>query len=310
MSTTKILIAGIGGVGGYFGGKLAHFYEGNPSVEISFIARGEHLKKISGQGLEVITQNEHFVARPKNATDQASVIGKVNYLLLATKSYDLENMLQTVKENVDEHTVIIPLLNGVDHRKKIEQYFPYATIADACVYIVARKTAPGRIENSGNIQKFYFGVQDQNLPSLEILLAILQQAGIEAYCSMDIQSIIWEKFIFLSPIACVTSYYNRNIGEVLEQEDSKSDLIQLLDEIISTAPQNVMAGLSDIRDKTITKWQSLPYSSTSSMHSDYQAGNKKTEIESLCGEVLRALPKKENGSYCYQKMYDRLKLKN
>ena len=86
---TKILIVGIGGVGGYYGGLLARKYENHPEIEISFVARGAHLEAIQQNGLKVIAENETFVARPAIATNNVSETGIADYIILATKSYDL-----------------------------------------------------------------------------------------------------------------------------------------------------------------------------------------------------------------------------
>ena len=109
----KIVIAGIGGVGGYFGGLLAKKYAGSDQVQIYFIARGKHLAEIQKQGLKVIKGGNEFIAKPKLATDQAAQIGIANYLIICTKNYDLRQMMHQVQPCIGKDTVILPLLNGI-----------------------------------------------------------------------------------------------------------------------------------------------------------------------------------------------------
>ena len=121
MTKTKINIAGIGGVGGYFGGLLAnHFYD-NENVEISFVARGGHLKEIQKNGLKVIKGENEFIAKPHIATDNTSEIGIVDFIVIATKSYDLETIIQQLLPCINQDTIILPLLNGVDSKERIKK---------------------------------------------------------------------------------------------------------------------------------------------------------------------------------------------
>lgn len=303
MNKTKILIAGIGGVGGFFGGKLATFYKSNPEVEISFLIRGPHLEKIREKGLEVKTTTGTFIAHPFQAGDHFDSSHSFDFIFIACKSYDLEKVLRDISNNLHSNTLIIPLLNGIDHHEKIKHQFPNHAVADACVYIVARKIAPGIIENSGNIQKLFFGFPQKEDERLNLLFQLLVQSGIEANLTTEIQSTVWEKFIFLSPIACITSSYDRTIGEVLTLEDSYTDLLFLLDEILQLASFKRIHIHPELRMKTIEKWKSLPYSSTSSMHSDFKANPSRTEMESLCAYVLKGLQQFRKSNWKYESVY-------
>src|ERR1035437_10130386 len=111
---TKIVIVGLGGVGGYYGGLLARHYADNPNMEIYFVARGEHLKKVQQNGLKVITETGTFIVSPTLATDTVSEIGIADYVILTTKSYDLEATVKQINPCVGANTVILPLLNGAD----------------------------------------------------------------------------------------------------------------------------------------------------------------------------------------------------
>ena len=138
MSTkVKIVIAGIGGIGGYFGGFLAKKYENSNDVEVCFVARGEHLNKIRENGLKVIHGQNEFIARAAIATDNANEIGIADYILICTKSYDLDATIKQLKPCIAENTILLPLLNGVESVERIKKILPGTTVLEGCVYIVS-----------------------------------------------------------------------------------------------------------------------------------------------------------------------------
>lgn len=282
----KFLIAGLGGVGGYFGGLLAKHYEHSDAIDICFYARSENLKAISTNGLFVQKGEEHFTAMPKIVSNNAEDFGKVDVLIVATKSYDLHSILNELENCVSENTIIIPLLNGVDHHPYIQTKFPNNTVLNACVYIVSRLTKPGVIENIGNIESLYFGIDKAGDSSFQYIEKIFTDAGIDAHYSDSISSIIWEKYIFLSPIASITSCYNKSIGEILEQEQLSEKLFALNREVLQLAQAKNITLPADILEKTKAKYHKLPYTTTSSMHADFQHKKPFTEVQSLTQFVI------------------------
>ncbi|HZV69357.1 MAG TPA: 2-dehydropantoate 2-reductase [Saprospiraceae bacterium] len=282
----KIAISGIGGLGGFFGGLLAKHYQHANDVEIVFLSRGENEKAIRRNGLQVLTVNGNFTAFPKMITSDASLIGKVDLLICCTKRYDLaENMIEC-SPCVNENTIILPLLNGVDSRELISAIFPNNLVLDGCVYLVARLTEPGIVMETGNISKLFFGLQTNSEPRLKLFLEIFKEAGIEATLSENIQQIIWEKFSFISPIATLTSFLDCSIGDIVADVDKKMLLGQLLSELKSIADQKGILLPENIYQITIDRMAALPKDSTSSMHSDFKKG-KPTELESLTGYILK-----------------------
>ena len=120
----KIVVVGLGGVGGYYGGLLARKYEGSSDIEIYFLARGAHLQKIQKEGLKVIAETETFIAHPELATDQVAEIGKVDYTILYTNSHDQSTTVRYSKALVRQDPVILPLLNGAEMNKLIRELLP------------------------------------------------------------------------------------------------------------------------------------------------------------------------------------------
>lgn len=307
MSTIKITIAGIGGVGGYFGGLLAKHYHNHPDVEVNFVARGAHLSEIKTNGLRVIQGDSEFIARPKIATDNPFEIGETDVLIVCTKSYDLEEMMNLLRPCITNNTVILPLLNGVDSKARIEALYPANTVLDGCVYIVSRLKQQGVVENVGNIQKLLFGLDNIKNAQLESIEAIFKNAGIEVTLTDTISTVVWEKFIFISPTATITSFYNKSIGEILSEKESLEMLKVLIEEVKQIAKAKGIAVADNITELTLNKLKSLPYEATSSMHNDFKNGKPKTELQSLAGCIITEGEKHHIETPTYLKMYEHLK---
>jgi len=139
----RIAIVGIGGIGGYFGGKLALHYASHETIQVIFIARGEHLEKMKEKGLKVITVEGEFVAKPAIATDDPKDVGSLDLVIFAVKGYDLEPSARMVAPNLNPQSVVIPLLNGVASTETLRAVLPQSRILNGCVYISTHRVEPG-----------------------------------------------------------------------------------------------------------------------------------------------------------------------
>ena len=301
----KIAIAGIGGVGGFFGGLLAKHYTAG-STEIFFIARGENEKTIREKGLRMQTMNGEFTVHPALVTSDPGKAGKADLLICCIKGYDLEEAIQQCYPCITKKTIILPLLNGVDARQHIEKIYPDNEVWDGCVYLVSRVTEPGLVKETGNIRKLFFGSENGRTDMLEAAEKIFLDAGIEATWSRNIEETIWEKFLFISPIATLTSYLDKTIAEVFADPKSEKLLQQLLSEINEVAVKKGIVLPENTTAKNIDKMRSLPAGTTSSMHSDFRKGGR-TEVESLTGYVVRLAQTMAVSAPVYFKMFEKLR---
>jgi 2-dehydropantoate 2-reductase len=307
MKKTRILIAGIGGVGGYFGGLLAkHFYENN-EIEIIFFARGKHLLEIQKNGLKVTKGDYDFFAIPKLATDNPKEIGIVDFIIICTKSYDIETTIEQLKVCLNKDTIILPLQNGVDSKKRIRNILPNNIVLDGCVYIVSRLTDFGKIENFGNIETLYFGMENLENEKLNFLETIFKQADINATLSKNISSIIWEKFIFISPTATATTYYDSSIGELLTDSNKLEIIVQLIEEVKQIAKVKNINVSDDITNLTLKKLKNLPFETTSSMHTDFKNNKTNTELKSLTEYIVTEGKKHKIKTMTFEKLLTELK---
>lgn len=281
----RIGILGLGGVGGYFGGLLAKAYYKSDEVEVIFIARGETRKAIAENGLKIITDDSETVVYPKLVSNNPDEIGVLDYLICATKTYDIEESLLSLQQCISTETVILPLYNGVDAPERIEKIFPENEVLQGCVYIISMIFSPGTIRKIGFYEKLFFGSATASVSQLNELQHIFHKAKIESYLAENIEETVWEKFIFISALASATSFLNQNNGQILNNPDSKAVYIALLKEIELVAKAKGLNLPEDIVNQTVLKLEKSPKEATSSMHRDYLAGNK-IEANSLTKFVV------------------------
>lgn len=310
----KIAIVGIGGVGGYFGGRLAAHYEKDNNVNIYFMARGNHLKEIQKNGLKIIHGEKEWIAHPKAATDDPAGIGLIDIIVFCTKTYDLENSVQQMLPCIGKETFLLPLLNGVNSTERIKKILPAANTWEGLVYIISRLTKPGEVQNFGNIQKMFFGLDRTPTDKMIYLEKIIQDAGIDVTLSGNMSKVIWEKYIFISSIATITSFFDNSIGEIMANEEKQRLLSQLIDEVTSIADKKGIVVDPSIKENALNRLAALPFEATSSMHSDFKkikklvpkSLRKKTELNALTGYVVAEGEKLNVAVPTYEMMFNKM----
>lgn len=303
----KLVVAGIGGVGGYYGGLLSRFSESHRGeLEVSFIARGAHMQKMKADGLTVIAEKEQFITRPHKVTDRPEEIGTVDYVIVATKSYDLEEIAQNLRPVVGPQTIILPLLNGIDSVGILRAIYPQNEIWYGCAYIIARLNEPGVIESSGNVHYLHFGHEKMTSPELKFMEDLFLKAGIEATLKVDAIRAIWRKFFFISTTAALTTYLNTGFRDLVWNPEYKSLYLQLMQELLLLADAEKVGLKPSLIDDMLRYGGSLPEGTTSSMNSDYLAG-KRIELDTLIGVVVRMATGHRLDVPLYSKIYEALK---
>ncbi len=300
----RITIVGLGGVGGFYGGLLAHKYEQSNDVEICFVARGEHLKQIKAKGITVLSGKDTVVGKPFLATDSFEEVGHTDYLIMATKGYDLEDTFEEMKACISENTVIIPLLNGVEAYEKLKDYFNDTTVWQGCTYIVSRLKEPGVIENPSGRQKVLFGIDNGVTDAMKQLETIFKDAGIKAITSDTISTEIWEKYILVSASATATSYYNCPIGVIMENHEAEVKALLIEAEHIAISkgvhlPEGIVEVITE-------RLKAIPYESTTSMHSDFLAGKECNELNIMSGYMVNQGKELRLETPMYSKMFESL----
>ena len=302
----KIAVIGIGGVGGYYGGKLAKYCEVHDYIEVTFIARGKHLERIKRDGLKLVTDDEGtLLCRPHSAVEDPAQCGIFDMILFCVKGYDLEESAKLFEKNIGEDTVAISLLNGVDNPEKISAVHPDLTVLNGCVYLSAFIEEPGTVRKASGPGTLFYGDEEGKFKDWPGMDMVFKEAGIKAQYRDDIQNAVWEKFIFICPIASVTSVTGRSFGEVLAQDNSRELLEGLLKELGEVARVQGINLPDDFIQASIKKVGNFPHDTKSSLQMDFEKG-KKTEIESFTGYVVRQAKKSGMEVPLHQMVYSKL----
>lgn len=278
----KIAIMGSGGVGGYFGGRLAA-----SGADVTFIARGAHLAAMRQHGLKIESANGDILVHPVKATDDPASIGTVDLVIIAVKLWSIEEAARAVQPLVGPHTGIIPLQNGVDAVGVLLSHYTPEQVMGGVAHIAAAIAAPGVIRHNGAMQKLTFGELDGR-PSkrAEQLFAACQTAGINAILSAAIQSVIWEKFVFLSAFSGITALTRLPIGPLRADPDTRALFLAAMQEAAAVGRAQGIGLPVDCADLQLAFSDKLPPEMISSMLGDLRNGSR-LELPWLAGAVRR-----------------------
>ena len=282
----KIAVFGVGGVGGYFGGKIAGKYGGSLEHRVVFVVRGAHLAAIRSDGLLLKTVEGDFRVRPDLATDSPSEAGPCDLVLVCVKEYALEEAAARLAPLLHEKTVVLPVLNGVDIAERLRSILTCGVVLSGCVYISAFIEAPGVVRQAGGSCQLLFGPDDGQVEIYRPLEKLLKEAGIKAELSPSIAVSLWAKYLFVSPMAGVTSLMGLCFGDVMADEKGRGMVRGLMAEIERLAGAKGIALPADTVDRGIATVERFPYATRSSMQLDYEKGGR-TEVELFIGYAVR-----------------------
>ena len=302
----KTAIVGIGGIGGYYGGLLARHYADDKNVEIVFIARGNHLVQIKKSGLKLITAKETLTVRPDLATDNPCGCGIFDCVIFCVKAYDLEESAELLSPAIGENTLVISLLNGVDNADRLRVILNKGKILNGCVYISAHIVRPGVVQQEGVLTKLFFGNESDETLDGKKLEAFFGKANIDAQYRTDINNIVWEKYVLISAFASATAYLKKTMRGILESENGKKLLEQLLAEVLYIAKAKQIVLPEGIREQIIAKVSTFPLTTKTSMQMDFENGGK-AELETFTGFIVREAEKYGISVPTYEKVYIALK---
>ena len=277
----KIAMMGSGGVGGYFGGRLAA-----KGYDVTFIARGAHLAAMREHGLTIESGVAPLVLRVR-ATDDPATVGPVDIVLLSVKLWDTETAAQAIKPMLGPGTGVISLQNGVDAEPMLLRLLGARHVMGGIAQIGATIARPGVIAHVGTMQRLVFGELDNTpSPRAQALLEACQASGITAEISADIVKTIWTKFVFLVGMSSVTSLTRMQIGPIRKDPDARALLLNVMREAVAVGRKKGVGLEADFAEQQIGFVDGLPETMTTSMHHDLERGNR-LELPWLAGTVAR-----------------------
>jgi 2-dehydropantoate 2-reductase len=278
----KIAIMGAGGVGGYFGGRLAA-----SSADVTFIARGAHLDALRREGLRILSPLGDARVHPVKAVADPGEVGPVDMIWLAVKLWSTEEAAAALRPLVGPGTGIVPFQNGVEAVDILIRHYGREHVLGGVAHIAALIEAPGAIRHNGTMAKLTFGELDgKPTPRAEALLRACRQAGIDAALSDDILRAVWMKFVFLVGLSGMTSLTRMPIGAVREDPDTRAMLVRVMKEAADLGRARGVPLPDDAAGQQLAFADGLPHEMISSMLGDLRRGNR-LELPWLSGAVAR-----------------------
>lgn len=277
----KIAIFGSGGVGGYFGGRLAAAGE-----DVTFLARGAHLNALQHGGLR-ITSPMGDVHLPKvQATDRPQAVGPVDVVLFTVKLYDVDAAAATLAPLIGPDTVVITLQNGVDAVDMVAQHVGADHVAGGAAYIVAVIDEPGHVRHT-TAQQLVFGERDgRRSDRLVAFETAGTRAGFQATASPDVEAALWTKFVRLATWSGMTAATRSPLGVLRDHPETYEMMLAAIEEVIAVGRAKRVNLPADIMDTTIALMKGFPPNSKSSQLEDLERG-RRLELPWLSGAVVR-----------------------
>ena len=285
----NIAVFGIGGIGGYFGGRIAHKINKNhPDKEVYFIARGEHLGAIQVNGLKIVTDNEKFVSFPNIATDQIRQIPTPDLCLLCVKGYDIVTAANEIAKNIYNDTIILPLLNGVDIYERVRTILPRGIVIPAAVYVSSYIEKPGVIRQKGPDGRIVYGPDPQQLDyNYQNLKEFFTEMEIRADWFDNPYPAIWEKYVFIAAFGLTTAYSGKSIGGVLEDSELRDLTENIMKEIVLIARSKGVDLKQEVIENSLQVARGFPYDATTSFQKDYLKEDGRNEGDIFGGTLIR-----------------------
>ena len=278
--SSKIVIFGAGGVGGYFGARLAA--AGN---DVTFLARGPHFEAMRSHGLRLLSPLGDLSLPEVDVVDRVDQIKRADFVFLTVKLWDTEQCLPQLVPLAEAGAAVISFQNGVQKDELLVKALPKTSVMGGVSYISAAIEEPGVIRHFGLIQTLVFGELDGgHSPRALELLRACESAGIEARISAEIEREIWEKFVFLVGLSATTATMRRPLGAIRSNAQTRRFLLDVMRETVSVGRARGVALAKDYAEKRLEFCDALPPGMTASMYQDLLRGNR-LELPWLSGSV-------------------------
>jgi len=281
----RIAIFGTGGVGGYFGGRLA----AAGSADVSFIARGAHLDALRSRGLRIESPRGQLALPPldaRHATSDPADIGPVDVVLFAVKLYDTKAAAGLLSPLLGPGTIVLPVQNGVDTVALLTDAVGRPHVGGGTAYVAAVIAEPGLIRHTAMDHLIFGELDGSRSPRLERLLEACRPAGFQATLSDHVDVDIWSKFVRLSVFSGMTAVTRCPVGPLRDDPDLFAMLQAACMESLAVARAKGIPLPTTVFDEVMTMVQGLPGQAKSSMLEDLERG-RPLELPWLSGAVVR-----------------------
>ena len=279
----RIAVVGTGGVGAYFGGRLAQAGE-----SVAFVARGAHLLAMRESGLRVDSVAGDFVVAPVEASDDPARIGPVDVVLVGVKAWQVSEAARTMGPLLGPRTFVVPLQNGVEAADQLAAVLGRERVIGGLCKIVSAIVAPGHVRHSGVPPRIEFGERDGSRSDrVEALRQAFERGqGVSVVVPDDVEAAIWEKFLFIAPFSGVGAVTRQPAGAMRTVPETRGLMERAMLEVAALA----RAKGANVPDETVARnmgyVDGLPADATASMQRDIMDG-RPSELEQQTGAIAR-----------------------
>ncbi len=278
----KILIMGSGGVGAYYGGLLAK--HGN---DVTFIARGAHLKALRTKGLQIKSVHGDFSVSPAQATDTPAEVGVVDLILFCVKTYATDEAAEAIHPAVGAQTAVISLQNGVDAAERIGKIVGLDRVLGGMTQISSALEAPGAVKQVSQFRRIVFGELDGAVsPRAQSIEKTLGETGIAVEIAPDIRKVLWTKLVFISAASSLGSLTRLPMGDWRETPETRAMIVNLMKEAEAVGRAHGVNLDADVVEKLLAFIDAAAPHIKASMQLDVEAG-RQFELESIIGVIGR-----------------------
>jgi len=278
----KIVVMGSGGVGGYYGALLA-----SRGQDVTFIARGQHLRAMQENGLQVYSLHGDLHIQPVRATDDPTQVGKADLVLFCTKTYATREAASMIKPIIGAHTTVLSLQNGVEAYEKLGELLGAEHVLPAATWISSAVEAPGVIRQVSLFRRIALGELDGTTsPRAKAVVEVFEGTGVDVRITDEILTTLWTKFIFIAVAAGMGSLTRLPIGGYRTVPETRAMMESLLGEVKAVADSLNVGLPEDIVEKTMGFVDAAEPGIKPSMQLDVEAG-KPSELDSLVSVISR-----------------------
>lgn len=301
----RIAVMGTGGVGGYFGARLAQ-----AGHDVNFVARGRQLAALRETGLRIESPLGGLHLQPVKATDAPSEIDGADLVLFSVKLWDTATAAESIKGLMSAQTAVVSFQNSVVKDDILRQVLGAEHVIGGVCYIAATIAEPGLIRHSGVLQKLVFGEYGgARTPRVIRFRDACVEAGIDVEVSDQVERSIWEKFVLLVGLSGTTSMVRTPIGPIRDNPRARAFLVDVMNEVVAVARASGVALPVDYAQDRLRFIDQVPATMTSSMHHDLERGNR-LELAWLSGDVVVRGERLGVATPCNRAIFDLLSVRS
>jgi len=279
-------VVGVGAVGGVFAAALLAGIHGDRRVKVSFLVTDRHLGPLRAGGLLLVTPTGQEVYYPdKVAISPHQLEEPVNIALLAVKGDRLEQALRYWRQAIAMNAWVVSLMNGVNNGMVLAGHLPGRRIMDGCVYVGAHLIAPGRVCWEGGVRRLICGDISGDSRGLDHLCELFRRGGVDASAFHPVAEVVWKKFLFVSPVAVVTSLFSCSLRGILENNERLNLFRILTRELMLLAHKAGHLLTEQDIEPFVDKLTCFDEVTTSSLYRDLSQG-RRGEFDVLVEEIV------------------------